>query len=524
MTRSDDTVAAGLEIGSGQIKAVILRDGSPLSVVREPLPAGAVTRGQVTDKAALVDALKTLVRREGLPRRLHVTIAADGILGRTTSLPNAGDEALLRATIATNAPELLDPIDPDAATLDYVELSRNGAQSELAITAIDNSLLYGHLEALRSAGIEVASIESTASAAARLIAHQGDETKVFLQIGAEITVLAILDRGAVRFHWSFETGGRDFTNAVEALDFVETHAQAERLKREHGVGSLDEEPSGDPETDSVQSTLFTVADGLVQDITSALNHYRELPEGSDVQRVIICGGSARMPGLKTMLAEYLNCVSEDIQLMDTGLMMANLDLYISPLGACYGMPMNHFPPKPSRRGGARAKTALGAPTTLSGGSGLDKVGVIAVAVSLAVAGLLFAGNSYLERRAGDVTLAAAATRAQAQATERSVGRAKLEAPAAFLDRNTRATEMIQSRRALGALVANATTLLPRNTGVAVDHINASMQAGRGRVMITGAGAKPAVDTFVAELTQRVGPASAVLKGKRFAITVTAAAS
>ena len=85
------------------------------------LRPGILRDGEVTDPAALAEALKAFFAEHDLPTRVRLGVANQRIVVRSIDLPPLEDEKALAAAVRAEAPDHI-PMPMDEAILDFVPL------------------------------------------------------------------------------------------------------------------------------------------------------------------------------------------------------------------------------------------------------------------------------------------------------------------------------------------------------------------------------------------------------------------
>jgi len=191
-------------------------------------------------------------------------------------------------------------------TLDWIIMEGEPSKTPLRIlvVAIPNDVIVQYKEIARIAGLELKSLESEVFALARSAAWSlrgsGDEQKVIglVDIGARSTTCSILEKGILKYSYTFGMGGNELTEVV-AKSFNIDYNEGEKIKTAHGMLA-----NGDTKRD-VRKVLVPLVDSVLEEIKEVFrNYYRQ--EGKEAEKVILAGGMANMAGLKEYFAQSLN--------------------------------------------------------------------------------------------------------------------------------------------------------------------------------------------------------------------------
>jgi type IV pilus assembly protein PilM len=89
-------------------------------------------------------------------------------------------------------------------------------------------------------------------------------------------------------------GGNQYTDALQKeLDL--SYEDAERLKKGESIAGIAEEHRG--------TILRSVTDILVLEIQKTFDFFRATATGESIQKIVVAGGSSRVPGLMDVLRE-----------------------------------------------------------------------------------------------------------------------------------------------------------------------------------------------------------------------------
>jgi type IV pilus assembly protein PilM len=120
------------------------------------------------------------------------------------------------------------------------------------------------------------------------------QTIALLNIGASVMNINIVRGGIPLFTRDVSVGGNQYTDALQKeLDL--SYDDAERLKKGESIAGVAEEHRG--------TILRSVTDILVLEIQKTFDFFRATATGESIQKIVVAGGSARVPGLLDVLRE-----------------------------------------------------------------------------------------------------------------------------------------------------------------------------------------------------------------------------
>jgi type IV pilus assembly protein PilM len=116
---------------------------------------------------------------------------------------------------------------------------------------------------------------------------------VLMNMGASAVNINIVSGPASIFTRDVSIGGNAYTEAVQR-EFNLTFERAEATKR--GM-------AGDERTDDVDAVLRAVSDNVLLEIQKTFDFYRSTAASDRLDRVMLCGGAARVHGFAGALAD-----------------------------------------------------------------------------------------------------------------------------------------------------------------------------------------------------------------------------
>jgi type IV pilus assembly protein PilM len=315
-------VRIGVDVGSTGVRAAELSVGSdPPALVRAaqvPLTPGAVVDGEVKQPEAVTEAIRELWRRGGF-RSKEVTMGVGNqrVVVREVTVPSIPAKEL-RQSLPFQVGELI-PIPMENAVLDYDVLEEfdqdEGKMLRLLVVAAQREMVDTLVQTAVSAKLRPIGVDLVPFALVRAVgtsdglgleeADAGGEAVV--DVGADVTNICVHERGAAKFVRILPSGGHDVTTAM-ASSLGIPEEQAEALKRGtpvEEVPPVDGAPpvEGGPSPETARQVLDSRASVLVDEIRSSFDFYQAQSPGARVSRVLVTGGSSKLPGLIEMIGE-----------------------------------------------------------------------------------------------------------------------------------------------------------------------------------------------------------------------------
>jgi type IV pilus assembly protein PilM len=194
----------------------------------------------------------------------------------------------------------------------------SGAQKkyEVLVAAATRETVMEHIAVLREAGLEPVGLMAEPHAVEQLwrSASLGEDEEgaiAVLDLGAHKTSIHIFEGGRLRFSRYVPTSGDAFTMALTGMiragerDIELNTAQAEKLKREHGISSVkDRGKTGEGiPLSQLAVRIRPVLEKLETEISRSRDYYSFQFQGETITRLLLAGGGAQLKGIETFFAD-----------------------------------------------------------------------------------------------------------------------------------------------------------------------------------------------------------------------------
>jgi len=269
--------------------------------------------------SVLAAQLKEMLQQHRIKTKQAVaSLAGKGVATRRLTLTNIPEEEIQEA-IRRQAEELF-PFSLGDAVLAFQILDRedSGAQKryEVLVAAATRETVVEHIAVLREAGLEPVGLMAEPHAVEQLwrSASLGEDEEgsiAVLDLGAHKTSIHIFEGGTLRFSRYIPTSGDAFTMALTGMirageqEIELNTAQAEKLKREHGISSVKDRGKTKEEIPLAQLAvrIRPVLEKLETEISRSFDYYAFQFQGETITRLLLTGGGARLKGIETFCAD-----------------------------------------------------------------------------------------------------------------------------------------------------------------------------------------------------------------------------
>ena len=289
----------GLDIGSSSIKVVeIARDRSGDRLVNygisEPL-SEAIVDGEIMDRQMVHEAITNLMEARQIKTKNVVTAVSGRAVIVKKILMDRLNEEDAKEAIQWEAEQHV-PYDINDVSLDFQIINPNVDQKKMQVllVAAKKDMVANHADIVREAGLQPSIIDVDSFAIQNAIEANYDfvpgETVALLNIGAEITNLNIVRDSIPHFTKDLSVGSNSFVEGIQRRHNV-SQADALGALRGHNESGID-----------VGSIVQATCEDLSVKIDRAIAFLKSAGDADRVDRILVSGGSARVPGLTNVLA------------------------------------------------------------------------------------------------------------------------------------------------------------------------------------------------------------------------------
>jgi type IV pilus assembly protein PilM len=222
--------------------------------------------------------------------------------------------------------EKYSPFTLDEAILDFKTLGpvreAGAIKDNVMVVAARKDVVSDHISTLKKAGLEptaISVIPFALQAAVKKFANvRPDETVCLLDIGAEFTDIVFMKGERLDLARAITTAGNAVTEAMTVAITTEEGQlaldayDAEKLKRQYGIP--DEDSDDKLSSGILVKRLATLQrpalERFVAEINRSIDYYRREFGESKIDRLLICGGTAAMHGLREYVQANLGVPTE----------------------------------------------------------------------------------------------------------------------------------------------------------------------------------------------------------------------
>lgn len=298
----------GLDIGTTTIKLVELdNSGGSHRLVAAAItatPSKGLQSEAVADHAVLAESIKKAVSDAHVSTKsVNIALPENAIYTRVIEMPQLSEKEIASA-IRWEAEQYI-PLPLSEAILDYQVLNNNvatkkGPMMEIFLVASPITLVEKYKKIVDMAGLQLVSVETSSLALNRalVVDNSNNLTTLVISIGDNTSDIFISKAGNILLTHVIPTAGKALTRAL-ASDLGLDIMQAEEYKKTYGL--KEEILSG-----KIGNTVKPLLENLATEIKRTITFYQsKYIEPEIVGRVVLFGGSAKLPNLVVYLAENL---------------------------------------------------------------------------------------------------------------------------------------------------------------------------------------------------------------------------
>lgn len=307
----------GLDIGSAGVRAaeVTMHDRVPRlhNFGQVALPPGAVTGGVIADSGIVTLSIQRLWKEHKFSGPDVIMGVANGnVVVRAFDLPWVEPEDLQKSLPYLVGDVL--PLPVEDAVLDFLPFDAAPVKGEPIrglLVASPREHVLAMVRCAEKAGLQPVGVDLTSFALLRAIAlgaapagsadPAGDwrkarsTTEAVVDIGASVTNIVVHHGGVPKVVRIVPRGGADVTATLAERLGVPT-AEAELIKRREGMGV---------KGSNVETLVRLAVTPLIQQLRGSVEYFTAGHAGARVERILLCGGGALLPGLPETVAKEL---------------------------------------------------------------------------------------------------------------------------------------------------------------------------------------------------------------------------
>jgi len=167
---------------------------------------------------------------------------------------------------------------------------------KILLVAVPNEVINQYQRIAKIADLELIALEAEVFGLIRSLVDEEEKRPIsIIDIGARSTTCSIVEKKKLKISHSFDMSGNELTRMV-AKSLNIDYQEAENLKKKYGISNV-EGKAGE-----VKEVLLPLIDVIVRESERIFNTFSST-ERKEIQKVILTGGTALLPGLKDYFAK-----------------------------------------------------------------------------------------------------------------------------------------------------------------------------------------------------------------------------
>lgn len=271
-------------------------------------PIQVRTKGlQMLDKEIMVMLRRVLEEAEISSKRVCVSIPGFASFSTVIELPEMPEEEIASA-VPFEAKQYV-PVPLSEVVLDWKVVGKKSPKGvkdkkipsqtkiQILIVAVPKETINRYTRVIELCGLKLEALEVESFSLIRALLGGDTQPAVIVDIGARSTDINIVEEGVARTVRNLEISGIEFTRIISSGMSI-SFKRAETLKEKRGITEGENEQK-------VKELLASAVDRIISEIDRmATSYFHE--QRVKIEKVIVSGASARLPGLTGYMAEKLN--------------------------------------------------------------------------------------------------------------------------------------------------------------------------------------------------------------------------
>lgn len=164
---------------------------------------------------------------------------------------------------------------------------------KILVAAVPNETIEQYQEITKNCNLQLHSLEAEVFSLVRALIKEDKRTISIIDIGAQSTTCNIIEKKILKFSHSFDLAGNELTQAI-AKSLNIDYKEAEDLKKRYGILPSEEK--------NIAQILQPIIDMIILEIEKIFYNFSQT-EKKEIQKIILAGGTAFLPGLKEYFLE-----------------------------------------------------------------------------------------------------------------------------------------------------------------------------------------------------------------------------
>lgn len=302
-----------IDIGSERIKiAHTQRKGKHINLLEGfvlATPENSIRDGVLINKDEISSVIKkALTEHKIKEKNVIFSVASTKIISREVELPDLKGNKL-KSIIRLNAEEYF-PVNLTEYTLDYtisdhIE-TEGGKKAKVIVYAALTSLLEEYIQVADLLGLRVCGIDYAGNSVVNFVKNEAiDGVNLFLDFGAENTMVTIMDKNVVKFSRNLVFGTKPIHEVIKN-HFEVSFEEAVKMASEKPLLNLD-----GGEVSYLVHDVTTEVDQILNGISRLVDYYASRNK-KGIEKIYIMGGGCDIYNLKEYIEKFFGIKTEKL--------------------------------------------------------------------------------------------------------------------------------------------------------------------------------------------------------------------
>lgn len=171
--------------------------------------------------------------------------------------------------------------------------SQKKTKLKILLVAVPKEVINQYRKIAEISKLELLALEAEVFGLLRSLIGEEKRIILLVDIGAQSTTSSIVEKSRLKMSYSFDMSGNELTEVISKGLGVD-YKTAENLKEKYGILSA---PSQEAPASEVRQILLPLVDVILKEIEKISQNFYQT-EGKEIQKIILAGASASLPGLK----------------------------------------------------------------------------------------------------------------------------------------------------------------------------------------------------------------------------------
>jgi type IV pilus assembly protein PilM len=247
----------------------------------------------------IAKSIETIVKEAGIKtREVNFSIPDFSTFFTNFELPPMSPKELpqaVRYEARSYIPLPLSEITLDWTVIEGEVSAKLKSPLKILVAAIPNEVINQYQEIAQFSNLKLQALEAEVFALARSSVRNEKGVVGLIDIGARSTTVNVLEKKILKISHSFNISGNELTEILSRSLSI-SYEEAEKLKNNYGLVKMNKFEL------NVREILLPLIDSIFNEIRKIFQiFYRQ--EGKEIEKIVLAGSSALLPGLKEYFAE-----------------------------------------------------------------------------------------------------------------------------------------------------------------------------------------------------------------------------